>query len=564
MNPIVKSILGVVPKYYDLYQRSPTRCELLQIVSHYSLREWIAFISNMQAMVAPPYHEDLDRQVEAFKGLMGPRTQEAIISFEERSNTKNIRLLFEAPLSVLSEITFLYAPREGESFKTAEDFDALADAYFITWDLMNPGRPPTDANDVFARVLQDIARMPTSPSQDVSTRAFYMYQVSRNECSRVALKIKRIFKEATGVDLDDYVFGAFSAVVKASSRDLDDYKRGAIPVAEANQINNAAESACLSSFYELRRASTDDIVQEIRKRESGRPIQDFNVVALSRYPIVDIDGVGGLMVSTPAAIDSIFSGVRHAVITNIVENHHGDERRRLLKAFGGDLGQLFEEYADRILSDAFGAQLWRVPDDTPGESADYILPYRDRVLVIEVKGSYWAGLDHRAAINLDQRFEKLIRLNIKKAVGQIENTIRMLRASELACTRMPNYDWTCTRIVPLIVTIEAIPRVPGLSDFFAPLFQPLTQVAMSELVSSPRLISIEDLDVVPDLALNEDFGQVMLQWAHDLETQDWPLEVHLSHSNIIIDRAYFRERFHSTVKSVCERFGLDARKLRFK
>ena len=270
--------------------------------------------------------------------------------------------------------------------------------------------------------------------------------------------------------------------------------------------------------------------------------------------------MGRFTLNLTAVGRSLFDGVRHAILTAAREgklpNGWNDMRR-----IGGLYGRIFEEFIGRILERAFPDRVMRV-ETAAEERADFVIAFGAAFMVLEVKAEHFIGLKHASFMPLVERKREIENVGVPKAIGQITNTIRALRAGDLRIAGMAP-DWTCTPILPVIVTEERLPQVHGCWEaLYAPLIQLLDDLRGAGPIAPLRLISIDDVEFLPDIEGPDDFGAICLKWANDPDLRDSSLRSFLFANGITWGDRCVLDRFVSVMLFMADRLGLDVQKLR--
>lgn len=122
--------MRVIPGYRDLFGKSTTLDQLLEIIRCYPVFPWLSFLSRLQTLLGPPHETDIERHRAAFDGLIGPKVRKRLVDFEKRHHPHGSCLTFAEPqIATLQQLAILYAPESGDSdFVNPDDFDQLATA----------------------------------------------------------------------------------------------------------------------------------------------------------------------------------------------------------------------------------------------------------------------------------------------------------------------------------------------------------------------------------------------------------------------------------------------------
>lgn len=548
--------MGVAPGYAELFGCSATFDDLLAIIRRYPVKEWLSFLLRIQLLIAPPHHTNVKRHIEVFKGVVGPKMRDRLVKFVRNCDPQAPLVTFvESQVTTLQQLAIQYAPeKDGPTFCGPDDFDNLCQALLITWDLMHRNKSPGDFEEAFEELLQEMARTSNEEFQVLVTRAYFVYQLYSANPSGAARELCDLFRMVTGVEVRDYLYGGLSVCAKERAHTIEDIKHGVAPTGEPTDCPNSAEAECLEAFHKIRCAPLATVRDEIERFDSERKIGDLSLIALSKYPIVDVAGMGRLVLNVTALSYALFSGIRYPILTASLEERPGMPNRQEL---GGVYGQILQDYAIGILQAAFGERLLRIHDEEYPGMADCLIVYDDRVFVVEVKSVFTIAKEAKRHMTLIQRETQIEKLQIRKAAKQIAKTIVALRAMKIAEDRIPYRDWTIMKVIPIIVTIEQLPLFWKMWRLYARLTEPIDQQPMSELIARTRFISMRDLELFPDLVDVCDLGRALWQWAHDDEYFECPLWFYCRRKAIQFRRRFLLKRHREVGEALADRFGLD-------
>jgi hypothetical protein len=162
-----------------------------------------------------------------------------------------------------------------------------------------------------------------------------------------------------------------------------------------------------------------------------------------------------------------------------------------------------------------------------------------------------------------KRRAELRKIGLSQAVRQIASTIRALRKGQIDLPGQA-IDWTIMPIVPIIVTEEVLPKAPYCWDkLYRGLERPLKALSNVAPVASLRLLSVDDVEMLPDIRGLDDFGTICLKWANHPALFECPLNWYLQSSGIDFRKRFMLDRAAEVFTFLAERLGLDVRKLTF-
>jgi len=552
----------VIPGYANLYGKSATFDGLLRVLRLFSAADWLSYLSRLQTALAPPRQYSADAIAQTYKGVVGPRTAAALQAFQQRS-PKGMRLgLFvERQISTLQQLVIQHAPETADrGFGKPGELDALCDALLITWDLMCPNRDSRKKQEVFASLLQDVARTEGESPERLATRAFHFYQFHRRDPSGPALKLRELFQAATGVSILDYLLGGLVVTVHERKKSPDELAERWEALPAPGERANPTEGRLVETFYRVRSRTLAQIREAIDKWDDKREIAEYSLIGVAKHPVVELHDVGRFTLNLGDLAVSLCDGIRHEIITYALANQTDQLNPQ---ALGREFGALWEEYAHELLSAAFGDRLVPLPEVGDERRADYLIVYPDSVVILELKSGMFLAKRHCSLLSLGERREELKKIDVPKAADQLRATISALRSGEFRDDRVPAYDWTVTPITAVIFSVEPVPLVWGIWEEIAALLSSLDDLGGAGPVTRVRFLSPVDVENLPDLVEVADFGQVLRAWGHDPNQFERPLASYLESQGIEVATNCFKRRYAGVLKIMASKLGLDVSELEF-
>jgi hypothetical protein len=563
VNRLLKSTC-VLPSFFNLFERRARFADLEPILQRYPLQEWLSFLSRLQVILSGKRSGEDEYLRKAFFGVLSQDLRDRIVQFSEKHQLgSRIRLFYERQLSTLQQLVIMYAPLEsGGTFDAETGRHDLGLALLMTIDLMDHDRRQNDRHDeVLACLIQDQIRMATTPPSHYAGRALHFYEIQAERRSSIVEEYLGLFEQATGVSAVDYMLGGFRDLIWEENRDPEEIAAGWAPIGLGHSYENEQERQIVAASVAVRQQKLDDVRQWIRRLEGSRPVRDWNLIALYKYPLIDLDPQPVFLVNLTALGRSLFDGVRHAILTAACEGRLAAPYNSA-QAVGGLYGRVFERYVLQVLERAFGPQLIRIPEGD-NERCDALIWLPDKIVLVEIKGERHIAKDHARYMSLDQRHDELCKIGIPKAVRQICRTISDVRAGTLRLPDLPCYDWTVTPIVPLVVTEELTPQLPGIWDrLYASFNQPLQGSRGAGPVGRLRLLSVDDIEMVPDLAGPENFATVLFQWGLDAEFCEMPWAAYLQSKSVDCTEKYICQAVRDAILCLVKRLGLAPARIR--
>jgi len=556
------SFMRVVPRYRDLFGQSATFNQLMEIVRSYPVFAWLSFLSRLQTLLGPPRETDIERHRAAFAGLIGPNVRKRLVDFENSHPLHGSCLTFVEPqIAALQQLAILYAPQKAESdFVTEHDFDQLATALLIVWELMHLEPRPKDPEGVGSALAQAVLRNSFEATPALACRAYHAYGIGDTTLSEAAAALHTHFKTAAGVSLADYILGGLTLLLLEETQSPAEIAAGWTPRAPAGPQKDPLIGDSVEAFCTVRCAPLDRLRAEAQRRDGDRPVHEFSLIALSRFPVVEFPEQGRFILSVARIATALFEGVRHAIQTVRLE---GDNRVPSIAETGKIFGSVFEEYVQRILADAFGDRLTPLPRSQTAKRADGIVEYPDRLIVYEIKSKHAPVVGRLGPRTTEERMREIECLGVPEAAEQLAATISELRRGDLNELLGRQYDWTSTPIIPVIITADTVPLVWNMWAQLQGLTRPISELPMQDQIARVRFLDIEDAERLPELVQVTDVARLFLEWANHEETFERPLLRHLNVAEIQYGNAYLRRRYEPVMRRLADRHGLDATKLDF-
>lgn len=555
--------LGVIPAHKDLFGREATLEELLDLVKLYPVTEWLSFLARMQNMLAAHQLGEREHIQRVLCGTISPVVHEKLKDFEQRIGDRAaFGLYYERQMSTLQQLAVLHAPETGDAtFNSDKGRHDLSMALLMTMDIMGLNRQTSASVEAMLSVIsQEQIRMSMTSAPEYATRALYFYELNQEAQSAEVTKYLDLFKIATGVDAADCIMGGLVIVIK-EAREFDEIANAWQGIPRPHQCDNPKLGEVLAAYEAVRMRSLTGLRDLIAEREGSRPVRDWNLIALSQAPLCDLGDMGVFPLNHTVLGRSLFDSVRHAILTAALDKRLPDPYTNE-RAVGELYGKVFESYAYSLFREAFPDRVFRIPEVAGEQRADFLIWFPQRVVVVEVKGVHFVGREHASYLTIDERREELTRIGMPNTINQLASTIRAIRAGDLTAPSMPSFDWTMTPIVPVIVTEERMPQVPGCWDaFYEEMSEPFDELTGAGPPSKFRLLNIGDVETIADLESSDDLGAMLVRWGADSTVTELTWGSFLATQDVCYRRRFVPDRYWETMKFLARRLGLDQTQL---
>jgi hypothetical protein len=225
---------------------------------------------------------------------------------------------------------------------------------------------------------------------------------------------------------------------------------------------------------------------------------------------------GTFIINLTALGRSLFDGVRHSILTAALEGRL-ESRFCHIKRLGGLYGELFERYVLSVFESAFPGRVVKISESEFPGNADCLICFPGKVVIVEIKSGHFAIASHYKLMTIQERVSELQDIGISKATRQIQKTARNLRDYTLKLPRLPHYDWTITPVIPLIVSEDHFPVFPlAWRYLYEEIEKPLLLLQDGSGPIAPlRMITLDEVEIVPSLSAKTDFSSLLLNWGRD-------------------------------------------------
>ena len=545
----------VVPGYHDLFGHGLDIREIVGIIRQVRVQDWLSFLNRIQLVLGSHHIHNVDRQAEILTGVLSPYDQEAVQDFVSARHADGVRsMLFQGrEIGTLQQLSILYAPETGpRRFDTPIDRGPFGSAIFATQDAISPP-PSEDADDILAAIAQHAIRTSATPYWRLIARAASLYELFDIKSSETAQYLD-LFTKATASDGDETIIGGLIILLHEEQQTRQDRAMRWRKAPSYRDAKDPVLRRVLHSYESTRTATIPRLRKEVRRREAGLHIRDWNLIAISRFPIVSIPRLGPFILNHTAVAQSLFGGIRHDILTAALEKRLPGYNQ---KTVGGLYGKLLERYVGELLEEKHGSRVKKIPEAQHPGLADYVVVFPDRIIVLEVKGEHFRAVDHFCLLTLDERRREIERTGIKKSAQQVKATIEALVNGKLAAF-VGKPDWTTTTIAPCIVTEEEFPLFPMC-------WERVYASAISEIESLPkgrcsvgslRMLNLTDLETAIDIDSSEDFATILLKWGRDPELADYGLRNFLHGRGYTLRDDFVRSRIASVSDGIAAQLRL--------
>lgn len=342
--------------------------------------------------------------------------------------------------------------------------------------------------------------------------------------------IPSIFKEGTGLDLDQYFALGFSIYAHYLGLKPDNINEMPIHIDSStyfkdslitkNQARNILKDLCITP-----KVFRKDCEEEL----SSAQVKEYSFLTLKRKPLLKIDKYVYSM-SNKYLGEKITGGVYHTVLNSIKTKKHRDKYLTYC-------GKLFEIYVKSILNRIFPEKppLKRFYSDIfygkdQKEAGDGIIVYADSMIIIEVKSSRLLA-STQATGSLSEYEDKLDKVIIKGA-KTIHRVIKDFKEGLISIDGLPREK--IKRFHPLIITIQFFPQHEVLWELIEEKLKKENYL-QDEDIARLQIMEVEVLEELEPIILSgKSFLEILRQKDSDLILRNY------SFSNFIDSEPSFR------------------------
>jgi hypothetical protein len=554
--------MPTVPTYSNIFGSKPTLDELVSIIRQVPLFEWQSFLSRMQSILGKDVFTNKDNHLAIFNGCFSGRLKRLIMDFNNKETpSESLYICYERQLSTLQQLAFLHASDEGcGSFDDEKGRDKLGIALLMILDLMDVNIEDSGQDAIIAALIQQQIRMAQTPWWIYFTRAMLFYETDKKDSNNELKNYLSLFRTATDVDPIDHIMGGLLIAGQEIIRS-NEQASGWKTVLLSEQIGNPEQKRLLNAFEKIRCATPSEIKESIFDIEGNLSVSDWNLISLSRFPLVKFPQKGAFIINLTSLGRSLFDGIRHTIIS-AARGGRLPPGFNKIERVNGLYGHIFENYVLRVLEQAFPGQVLKIPEAVFRGKADCLILFPGKVFVVEIKSAHFRVAQHFKLKTIEEYRSDIVGKIIRKGIDQIESTIKSLKEYKLKLPRLPSYDWTITPIIPFIITEEYLPLFPLCWDrlyreFEKPL---LTLQNGSCKIGRLRILSLDDIELIPSLTINIDFATLLLQWGNDPEKFEFTFRNYLDSCGYDFPDNFMRENYKRAFRQVATKLGFDPNK----
>ncbi len=542
MKDGLRSMIAICPSYRALEGTIPTLDDLIERLERFSCEDWLCQLGRLATLLAEHRIHDKEYAGAFWNWFVPPSRRGAMESFFRKNQQEGIEVVPFPPraVGILAELAILYAPPTAPKvmeFKEGEDSDekTVFEAFLILWDLIGKGVNPSAGEESRTQNAADMATR-VQQSQILSfteaARALRLYLRPSKAVKAQTQDLAGAFEKSTGVSLVQYLMGGFTLFVHERSRTISGLAENWEGILNSPKnfkfpgCPDAPLKACeaIADYCRVRRGTLSEIRSAIEKYEP-RCVSDpkhmdpsgFNLIALEKYPLVDLGTRGTHCLYYQGLLGSLLHGVYHATIDKWLLT--GGKQGGHPKKINGFYGDIFEDYVLEVFERVVGKRLLKRPktkNDKDKEAVDGIIDYPNGIILIHVKGWKYNGRSLYAFKSTEAFFEELDRSGLGQAIDQMDDSVQRCLNDDIEGLR--GFNWDYHYIQPVIVTDAYVPLFPGAGRLLNP---KLNVFKKYSCVKPTQILHVTEVEMLPDIA-STSIWDVLKQYTADHPDRDMP------------------------------------------
>ncbi len=541
----------MVPGYQAIYGRPCTLDDLIGLIKHFAVDDWLLHLSRLATLLAGPRHRPGSKYADAFFRYIVPeRTHPRLASwFADAAARGATALIFhDRQVGILIELALLHAPSQA-SEKLGPEGQVL-DALLMLTDLATPPQWPQTDEEIAAVLALLLDRSRLVDSIATITRGFHLYQIA---CPRLTLDARSwadLFKRATGPDLRTYFLGGLVLSVTEQVKSPEDLAGSFLPLPDSLRDGKGKSVRGVPDAYcAIRCAEVEQIKCAVQELEKDANPDEFNLVPLLKYPLFR-NGHGkahSLFLSGMAV--SLCEGIYQEIITAAKDHAIPESCQHV----GGVFGLLFEEYVLDLLEECFPHRVLKRPrrSDNGHEAADGAIICPEGVMVLQIKGRHVRATSRFAWKTHEAKEEDVKSTGLVDAVDQFveKESLLSFRQGLVEGVGLPS-----PVLLPVAITYEAVPLSPSLLPIVK---AQRARVRLDERTRPLVIMNVGEIEAACSLPPSDTIWGVLAEFMKSPGWQERHLTNFLYDTKRLSDKVLL-SRWERIMPMLGERFGLDS------
>lgn len=535
-----------------------------EILSRHSVYAWLNWTARAHGYLSVNGFNSIPHQNQLFHVLFGPNVKSRLLRFIENEPSIPHRIFTETLLTTIQQMAILNSPLiGGDEFVSDQSREELGELTLLVADeLYYPGsdNSPFSPTTFVAELIPQQERNRGALGSKSYGRAFSFYEIADTQKSQNVAHLMELFGKATDCDAKNYILGGMCILLKEIGQkkfhDLKNLTAGWSPVDIPPSDTHPKEHSLIEQFLSRQSGTVEEIKREIKRQEGNRDVRGWNLIALSRFPILVADNGKRFVLNFSSLNDTLFSGVYHTILSFLLKQNKGYAHPT--QELGNVYGEVFEDYVGKVLRAVYGDRCIKLehPGSDSMKIADYLVVFDNLILIFEAKGSHFRRKDHFESLSIEERRKELDELGVKEAFEQLAATILRLRSCKLQIVKC---DWTSMAIIPVLVTDEHLPLFPFTwGTMYESLHSCLTELnGGAGTVCKARLLNIEELEMFPDLSGKYCIAKLLAEWSRDAGMFEGTFSNFLDSKNIKISSTWINTRSTSAIQYLSDALGLN-------
>lgn len=538
-----------------------------EILAHHSVYSWLNWTARAHGYLSVNGFSSECHQGHLFQLLFGPAIKSRVLNFTQKEPATPHRIFTETLLTTIQQMAILTSPlKGGDEFLSDQSKEELGELTLLVADELyyrGSDNSSFSKTTFVAELIPQQERNRGELGIQSYGRAFSFYEIAETQKSQSVAKLLELFSNAAGCDAENFILGGMCILLKEVGQkrfhDLNNLTSGWSPVAIPPSDTHSKEHSLIMQFLSRKSGTVEEIKREIQRHEGNREVREWNLIALSRFPILVADKGSRFVLNFSSLSDTLFSGVYHTILSSLLKQNKGHFNPT--QELGNDYGEVFENYVGKILQTVYGDRCIKLehPGNDSRKIADYLVVSDNLTLIFETKGSHFRRKDHFESLSIDDRRKELVKLGVEEAFEQLADTVSRLRSYKWPIPGCPNIDWTSVPIIPVLVTDEHLPLFPlAWGTLYESFHSCLTELNGGQgTVCKARLLNIEELEMFPDLSGEYCIAKLLAEWSRDADMFELAFSNFLDSKNIRISSTWIKSRSTEAIQYLSDVLGLN-------
>ena len=496
-----------LPNFQDVYGYLPDEQLISSLLSQRSLFDWLSYSSRIVAIIQRS--DTLDPKIDLFPKIFSIDQQHRI-----KCRFKNESCKTEATspwaLSFLQQLAIYhnYPISDSEGFSSEKGIDLFGRAVLISNGLITTNSHEKRNIDVISDIFHSMIRSESTDINHALLKFNLLFGIGSPFKSTKLRRFADSRTEILGIDINEYLLAGLYLYLAEAVKTPERLKQS------WEHLSEKVEKECYH-YIKPNCKSVKELSTELlnQKKENLQ-----SMILVRQFPIIYIPGYGRFVLSIHFLLESLIDSLRFKPIfvTSKNDKLSGQKRKSVIQQLNGEYGEVFEEYAHKLLKELFIVEVKKIPENRFPGCVDFIAISQNNVFLIEVK-SKRSSIKSIYEADSVERWKGIFQDKLSIASKQFEKTINMLLLGKFS-NLIPSIDWTTSSILPILLCEEFITPMPGSeSELLLPFYDKFKHFSGKTKVMKPRILNISNTESLLGLPYKHriQLTSFLFHWAND-------------------------------------------------